>query len=286
MEKSKTNNDAEKRQIEIAQKNLFSIGWNDVIVTEKDWKRFRKTASREEKATIAFGAKCRMSGVSYFIKAIISVLGAVASLAIGFSLLFGSLSSGFLGLFLIIGGYGFFSFLSSKLTGYQWTYFDCKYSLTKEEREYIKNVLSGQNFFVRLLRFLVAWALLIITLPYRLILTLIVLFIPPAKNWAIAHGGDGGVVVPIPKGYDIGNLAAMGEYYRSCTFGDAWDKQMEHVGREQAARNQYKVSEGGYTRTLTYLDRDAVKGVDRFEDDLGRKWIKSADDGMFYLEND
>lgn len=101
---------------------------------------------------------------------------------------------------------------------------------------------------VSILRMLVLWGLMLFTLPYKFLLMIIETLVPAARNWTIAHGGEAGAVITLPKGYDIGGLGALGQYYASFSFSDAWQQQME----EYEAARLAKYAE------YTYQDKNGV----------------------------
>ncbi len=217
----------------------------DTIVSNKDWKAFRKGASEEELATLAIGSRYRLESVSFYVKAVISVVGMIFSIAFGISCFS---NFGIFAIFVLVGGYIFFNLLASKLIGYSNTYSSCYRKISKEKREFVDRLFK-KNIWLNLIRSIVLLFLNIITIPYKFILMAIEILIPPAKNWAIAHGSDAGAVITMPKGYDIGCLGALGNYYASCTFGNAWEEHLDNQERERLSK--YK--------KYTYIDKYGVE---------------------------
>ena len=112
---------------------------------------------------------------------------------------------------------------------------DCRWKLDSEHSQLLKD-LFPENIFVAILRWLFMILLMIITMPYQAILMLIEILIPAARNWTVAHGGNAGAVISMPKGCDIGGLGAMGAYYASQKFGDVWDQHMQEVEAAKLAK--------------------------------------------------
>ncbi len=207
--------------------SLSKIEFEDKPVGEKEWKAFKKEASQEDLAILAIGSKCMSSGKQFFIRALIAVLGTLACV-IGGIVGVAGLDESILGIAIMVGGYVSFNTLAVRLTGYTSTFGDCYKKLTKENKAYVDSFFDDSGvveFFNRL----VEMGLFFFALPYRAILMLIGTMIPSAEDWCVAHGGIGGTVITLPKGYDIGGLREVGEYYESCKFMDAWDKHVEEM---------------------------------------------------------
>ena len=229
----------------------FNLSFADTIVSSSDWKAFRRGASDDELAALAIGSRYRLYGAGFFVKAIVSVVGMILSVIIGVSCVG---SFGWFSIFLLVGGYLFFNLLASKLTGYADTYSSCYRKLSENSRRLIKN-LFPENAALTVLRTIVVMALNIITIPYKFILLIIEVLIPPARNWCVAHGGNEGAVITIPKGYDIGNLAALGQYYASATFSQAWEEHLDNVEREKLAKfSTYEYTDKNGMRQVAYSD--------------------------------
>lgn len=234
---------------------------HDTIVSNKDWKKFRKRASEEELTALAIGSRYRMEGAQFFIKAIISVIGMVASVVVG---IFAFSYFGFFSVVILVGGYLFFNLLASKLIGYTNTYSSCYNKLSKQSRARV-NGLFKCSVLQSILRGIVVYCLIIVTIPYKAILILIDAVIPAARDWTIAHGSANGSVITMPEGYDFGNLRALGDYYASRSFYAAWEEQLEINEKDKIAR----FSKYEYT------------------DEFGAKKVAYSDDGKhFYATND
>lgn len=223
---------------------IYGVQVYDVIVHKADWKQFRKRATQDELMALAIGSKLNLSGAMVFIKAAVSVVGTILSIVLGIALFddFGMFS-----LIILVGGYLFFNLMASKLLGYLDTYNSCFSKLNSQNRDYIKSLFK-EHVAVSILRMLVLWGLMLFTLPYKFLLMIIETLVPAARNWTIAHGGEAGAVITLPKGYDIGGLGALGQYYASFSFSDAWQQQME----EYEAARLAKYAE------YTYQDKNGV----------------------------
>ncbi len=238
------------------------IEFDDVIVGEKEWKEFRAQASQEELTALAIGAKFKTSGKSFFLRALLSVLGTIASVVIGLIGLFNDW--GMFGVFVIIGGWLFFNLMAVKLTSYSDTFSDCYKRLSEENKKYVDGFVNEKGS-IEILKLLVTVGLGLFTLPFKAILMLIGMVMPAAEDWCIAHGGIGGTVITLPKGYDIGGLRAVGEYYKACSFVDA---MMQSAKESEEARK---------ARTKTY-EYDDERGVTHK--------VYSEDDKNFYSSSD
>ncbi len=231
------------------------IKFEDVIIGEKEWKTFKKTAEQEELVPLAIGAKLMTRGAKFFVKALISVLGTLLSIIVGISSLGGD--NGVFGIAIIVGGYLFFNGLAVKLTSYTSTYKDCYKKLNKENKAYVAD-FAKENAAVAFFKSLVELFLTFFTLPYRAILMLIGTLIPSTEDWCIAHGGIGGTVVTLPEGYDIGGLREVGAYYKSRQFLDAF---MEDTRRKKAEKRskiktyEYEDETGVMQKTYTTDDK-------------------------------
>lgn len=248
----------------------------DTIVRNKDWKEFRKTATEEELTVLAIGSRYRMHGAQFFIKAAISVIGMIVSVVVG---LFSFSAFGFFSVVILVGGYLFFNLLASKLIGYTDAYSSCCNKISKQSREHI-NELFHCGILQSFLRGLVVFFLGIVTIPYKAILMLIDAVIPAARDWTIAHGSIDGVVITMPEGYDIGNLKALGDYYASCSFFDAWQKQIEIDEKKKIewflehAREYKYIDEFGSEKVAYSAD-----GRTFYETKEGRYEIGTSNDG-------
>lgn len=223
----------------------------DTIVGAKDWKQFRKSASEEDLAVIAVGSRYRMQGAGFFVKAAIAIVGMILSVVIGI-VAFDSI--GMFALFILVGGYLFFNLLASKLTGYSATYSSCRSKLSAQSRAFVDS-LFAKNTVQAVFRQIVLILLKIITIPYQFILMVIAIMIPPARNWAIAHGSSDGAVITLPRGYDIGSLSALGRYYASFRFSDAWEQHIETAEQERLAKfSAYEYTDKYGVRQTAYSD--------------------------------
>lgn len=174
----------------------------DTSIDSKTWKDFRKTASQEDLFVIALGARYRL--VHTAIAQLIYAVGIILSVVIGLSFITTSA-----GLVILIGGYLLFSFLATKNIRYNETYSQVKRGISKEDRKLIEEELVPQNTAMSIISAIAALPIMYITIPYQAIMILIGLFAP---NFVIAKSG---ILVSIPKGYDVGNLGMVGEYYAS-----------------------------------------------------------------------
>ncbi len=216
----------------------------DVIVSASDWKRFRRSATQDELIALALGAQYMRIGWKFLVKALVVMLGSIGSVLFG---ILGFEAFGFFSLFVLVGGYLGFSTLGSKMVGYEDTYKSCYRKLTKENKLYVKSYFKC-NILMALIRDLCQFVLMLFMIPYQFILVIISTMMPMAKNWAIAHGSIDGAVVVIPKGYDIGGLGELGEYYQSFKFGDAWEQTLEDKEKERLAS----------TKEYSYKDENGI----------------------------
>lgn len=233
----------------------------DSVVHKKDWKKFRRRATQDELTVLAIGSRYRLKGATFYVKSVLSVVGTIASITLGLLYLQDTFQ---FALFVMIGGYLFFNLLASKQLGYADTLRSCNTKLDKEHRDIVKS-LFPENILLAALRQIVLLCLNIFTIPYQFLLLIIETFIPPARNWAVKHGGSEGAVITLPKGYDIGNLGALGEYYASASFAGAWEEQLAN---EERARTE-KFS------SYTYTDKYGVTQT-AYSDD-GKNFYTSTD---------
>ena len=159
---------------------------------------------------MAIGSKYRLAKGR--IKTIIFALGIILSIIIGLATIGSDV-----GIIILIGGYVLFSFLSTKSIRYQDTYEKCARKLNKEYKTKLKEFIPS-SIVTSILDWFIQLVIVYITIPYQAILMLIGLFAP---NFVIAKNG---VLVSIPKGYDIGGLGAIGEYYQSFNVVDEYGK--------------------------------------------------------------
>ncbi len=220
----------------------------DTIVYRSDWKAFRKRASQDELFALAVGSRYQLDGVKFYIRSLLGAVGGVLSIVLAFVL-----AEDF-GWFAIIGGvagYLFFNLMASKQVGYADTLSDCRRKLDREKQQLLKE-LFPENILLTILRQLVLMVLAIVTFPYKFLLIIIETLIPAARDWTVAHGGEAGAVISLPKGCDIGGLGTMGAYYASQKFGAVWDQHMQEV--EAAKLAKFKK----YTYTDQYgIEREA-----------------------------
>lgn len=220
----------------------------DTIVHQADWKAFRKRASQDELFALAVGSRYQLDGAKPFVKTFLAVAGAILAIVLMVSMEFGQIG--------IIGGVAAFfacNLIACKQLGYYNTLNDCRWKLDSEHSQLLKD-LFPENIFVAILRWLFMILLMIITMPYQAILMLIEILIPAARNWTLAHGGNAGAVISMPKGCDIGGLGAMGAYYASQKFGDVWDQHMQEVEAAKLAKfkkytytDQYGMTQEAYS---------------------------------------
>lgn len=220
----------------------------DTIVHQADWKAFRKRASQDELFALAVGSRYQLDGAKPFVKTFLAVAGAILAIVLMVSMEFGQIG--------IIGGVAAFfacNLIACKQLGYYNALNDCRWKLDSEHSQLLKD-LFPENIFVAILRWLFMILLMIITMPYQAILMLIEILIPAARNWTVAHGGNAGAVISMPKGCDIGGLGAMGAYYASQKFGDVWDQHMQEVEAAKLAKfkkytytDQYGMTQEAYS---------------------------------------
>ena len=231
----------------------------DTIVHQADWKAFRKRASQDELFALAVGSRYQLDGAKLFVKTFLAVAGAILAIVFMVSMEFGQIG--------IIGGVAAFfacNFIACKQLGYYNMLNDCRWKLDSEHSQLLKD-LFPENILVAILRWLFMILLMFITMPYQAILMLIEIVFPAARDWTVAHGGNAGAVISMPKGCDIGGLAAMGEYYASQKLGDAVEQSLEE--REAARVGKYQ--------KYTYIDKYGVR-QEAYSDD-GRTFYSGTD---------
>lgn len=227
----------------------------DVSVHEKDWKQFRKSASQDELLILGIGTKYRV--ISRRIISYLSALGIILSVVIGLMLF--TLGDANTGLIILIVGYVLFSFLATKFIRYSDSLSQITRKLDAENKEILKKIFAvspALSFFDALVQFII----MMITIPYQALLMAVGMIAP---NFAIAKNG---VLVAIPKGYDVGNLGAVGEFYACCSILDEWEGyRHEHAaspaeeGKSEKfdcyARDEYTYTDShGYEQTVYSSD--------------------------------
>ena len=233
----------------------------DTIVHQADWKAFRKRASQDELFALAVGSRYQLDGAKFYIRSLLGAVGGVLSIVLAVVL------AGDFGVFAIIGGvagYLFFNLMACKQVGYADTLGDCRWKLDSEHAQLLKDLFS-ENIFISILRQIILIALRFVAFFYQGLLMFIGILIPAARDWTVAHGGAAGAVISMPKGCDIGGLAAMGEYYASQKFGDAWDQSLEEHEAARVAKYQ----------KYTYIDKYGVR-QEAYSDD-GRTFYSGTD---------
>lgn len=215
----------------------------DTIVHKADWKAFRKRASQDELFALAVGSRYQLDGVKPFVKTFLAVVGVILAIVIMVSMEFGQ--------FGIIAGVAVIlacNLVVCKQLGYYNTLNDCRWKLDSEHSQLLKDIFP-ENIIVSILRWLFMVLLTFITLPYKFLLFIIETFIPAARNWTVAHGGEAGAVISMPKGCDIGGLGAMGAYYASQKFGEVWDQHLQEVEAAKLAK----------FKKYTYIDQYGIE---------------------------
>ncbi len=226
----------------------FKLDLYDTNVDEKTWKQFKKTATQDELTVIAIGAKYRIAHSR--IKNLIYALGIVLSIALfwptgGWSLI----------------GYPVFAFLATKSIRYEDTYSQSYRKLSKENRAFVDGYFNS-NVGLTIVDTIIKIVLFWITIPYQAILLLIGMFAP---NFVISKNG---ILVSIPKGYDVGGLGAVGAYYESFSFID------EALANGKAAKRVIKI-DGNEVTEQPYVIDD--RGQKVYKDANGNEYV--SDDG-------
>lgn len=255
---------SENDEIKIKRSD-FKLDLYDVNIDEKTWKRFKKSASQEELAVIAIGAKYRVAHRR--ILNIIYAIGIVLSIALFFS------TSGW-SLF----GYVIFAFLATKSIRYEDTYGQSYGRLDDKYSAFVDNFFNS-NIWLKILDFFVKLCVLWLTIPYQAVLLFIGTFAP---NFVISKNG---ILVSLPKGYDVGCLGAIGEYYANVKFMDEAvsairesNKAITEKTEESPADKFYKRKEYTYTDSYGY---EQTVYTDNDKDFYGKdgKYVGSAGDG-------
>ncbi len=210
------------------------IQFEDFTISNADWYDFQASASEDDLLVLAIGSRFRTSGKKFFVRSLISVLGTILTiLAVVFA---GNMFASFLGIVLLVAGYFFFNGMAVKLVSYTSTYDDCYKRLSSTNQKALDILLGKENGFVIVFKSLVQYVLFLFTIPFRAILMLISMVLPQAQDWCIAHGAFGGTVVTLPQGYEMDRLKEVGEYYKSCSFLDAWEENIKEQKRESLSK--------------------------------------------------
>ena len=194
--------------------NMEKLNLVDVSIHERDWKQFRKTATQEELLILGLGVKYRI--IKSRPVAWISLLGIVLSVVIGLLLMM-TMDDMSAGLVVLVVGYVVFSFLATKIIRYSDSYGQIRRRLDKENKKLLKNaynVSAAADFFDAFVQLPIMFT----TIPYQALMMGIGMIAP---NFAVSKNG---VLVAIPKGYDIGNLQSMSAYYASYSLLEDMEK--------------------------------------------------------------
>lgn len=184
---------------------MEKLDLTDVSIHEKDWKAFKKSATQEELLILGLGVKYKKIKSRPF--AVISLLGIILSVAVGL-LLMQYLEDMSAGLIVLLVGYVLFSFIATKVIRYSDSFSQINRKLESENRKALKNAFNVSSA-AAVFDALVQLPIMFLTIPYQALMMGIGMFAP---NFVISKNG---VLIAIPKGYDIGNLVAIGEYYAS-----------------------------------------------------------------------
>ena len=260
--------------IEDYENFISNLKFIDSIVSSKDWKRFRKTASPNDLFAIAVGSKYRSSGINALIKKMISIIGTILSIVIGIIVFFNAKSGqlGFVAIIIIILGYLFFNMLAIKQIGYAETLSQSMRKLQKEDRELIKKMWN-KNPFVDLLNALLNVLLTFMVIPYQFIIIVLTTMIPKLENWGIAKGLNSSVI-SLPNGYNIEELDSLSNYYKETKFWEVVEKNLEEKAKEAEIRRAKEEAE----------KLKKVKAYS-YKDSLGREVTVYSNDGKNYYSN-
>lgn len=254
--------DANEERVKATQSispSAFRLDLYDANIDEKTWKQFKKTATQDELAVIAIGAKYRL--VHSRIKNILYAIGIVLSIAIfwptgGWSLI----------------GYPVFAFLATKSIRYSDTYTQTYHRLDKEYKARVNSYYKN-NIWLSVMDQVIQLAVFWITIPYQAILLLIGSFAP---NFVIAKNG---ILVSVPQGYDVGGLGAVGEYYAQFKLIDealanSHGSSMANTEKDSADR-YYDKKEYTYTDQYGY-EQTVYSDNEKDFYDVGGKYVGSA----------
>ena len=259
----------EAAQRQTIRKSEFKLDLYDASVDEKTWKEFRKTASQEELAVIAIGAKYRVAHSR--IKNILYTIGIILSIALfwptgGYSLI----------------GYPVFAFLATKSIRYEDTLSQAYRKLDKEYKALVDGYFNcGIGW--KILDIIIKLGIFYLTIPYQAILLFIGLFAP---NFVISKNG---ILVSIPKGYDVGNLGAVGEYYLGFKF---IDEALGNKGASSAPAQSGSPADDYYKKdAYTYTDANGYEQTVYSGDgkefyDAGGHYVGSSGDGGYFKKKD
>lgn len=243
----------EKKQI---TRSEFRLDLYDTTVDEKTWKDYKKSAPQDELAVIAIGAKYRV--VHSRILNIICALGILLSVLLlfptgGYSLI----------------AYPVFAFLATKSIRYEDTYGQAYRKLSKENKAYVDGFYHS-NIWLKVLDVIIKLPIFYLTIPYQALMLAIGLIAP---NFVIAKNG---VLVSLPKGFEAGNLSAVGKYYGSFSFNDFIDEALANTKSaspnkeeeessptdEYYRQDEYTYTDShGYTQTI-YTDKGGKEAYD------------------------
>lgn len=227
----------------------------DTSIDEKTWKKFRKTASQEDLSTIAIGAKYRMSGVSRIIIDSVCLVAMILAFALMFATNFISLIA-----------YPIAAFFATKSIRYFDTYSKSYKKLSKENKAFVDSYFND-SIAVTMTYYILNLILYFITFPYQMLMIGIGFFAP---NFVIAKNG---ILVSIPKGYDVGNLGAIGEYYSSINLLEDLEIQEESKKTYYSYTNEYGCEQTVFTKN----------GIDFFSEN-GEYVGKKGNDGKVYKQ--
>lgn len=192
---SENNTETESTEPQTKNGNKLELDLYDTSIDEKTWKSFKKTATQEELAIIAIGAKYRLSNLKRRILNSIYFVAMILCFALIPVTVFQSLIA-----------YPFIAFLATKSIRYTDTYTQ-SYNKIKKENRYLVDDYFNENVFLIIFDLIIYIGMFFITIPYQALMIGIGMIAP---NFAISKNG---ILVSIPKGFDVGNLGAIGEYY-------------------------------------------------------------------------
>lgn len=266
---SKTTNTAEdvkKNKSDNKQDKLekIKLDLHDISIDEKTWKDYKKTASEEELAILAIGTKYRLSNLKRRILNAVSFIAMILCFALIPVTTFQSLIA-----------YPFIAFFATKTIRYTDTY-NQTYSKISKENRYLVDDYFNENTLLNIFDLIIYLGMFFITLPYQALMIGIGMFAP---NFAISKNG---VLVSIPNGYDISDLEAVGEYYRSFNFAEEFTESITKYNNSSSSSpssddTYYKQDEYTYTDSFGYEQTAYSQNGKDFYDD-GGKYIGSDGD--------
>lgn len=247
-----------------SSKQILTLDLYDSSIDEKTWKTFKKTATQEELAIIAIGAKYRLSNLKRRILNAVCFVAMILCFALIPVTAFQSLIA-----------YPFIAFFATKSIRYTDTYLQSYNKIHKQNR-YLVDDYFNENMFLIIFDYIIHIGMFFVTIPYQALMLGIGIFAP---NFVVSKNG---ILVSIPKGFDVGDLGAVGDYYSSFNFSEEFVESTTEFNKpsnsdHSPTDNYYKQDEYTYTDKFGYEQTVySQDGKDFY--DVGGKYIGSDGD--------